>query len=116
MAQRATRPHTFLGIPNSWDCIAPVKDHTKTIQEDEHNTTVIQHGRTVGNSVDIGCDDNDPPRKAVDVIQLPGLTFRTKKKGAKKTHTFSYPTPHAQLNQFVFPARATAIGICDIAT
>lgn len=115
MAQRATKPHTFLGIPNSWDCIAPVKDHTKTIQQDEHHTTVIQQRLTVGNGVDIGCDDDDAPRKAVDVIQLP-LTFRTKDTRQRKTHTFSYPTPHAQLNQFVFPARATAIGICDIAT
>ncbi len=74
MAQIATRPHTFLGIPNSWDCIAPVKDHTKTTQQDEHDTTVIQKRRTVRNGVDIGCDDDDTPRKAVDVIQLP-LTF-----------------------------------------
>jgi hypothetical protein len=68
MAQRATRPQTFLGIPNSWDCIAPVKDHTKTIQQDEHDTTVIQQRRTVGKGVDIGCDDDDAPREAVDVI------------------------------------------------
>ena len=88
MAQRATRPHTFLGIPNSWDWIAPVKDHTYTVQQDEYDNTAIQQRRTVGKGVDIGCDDDDAPRKAVDVIQL-RRTFRTKSYStAEKTYLF----------------------------
>jgi hypothetical protein len=67
--------------------------------------------------VSLGCDDDDASREVVDV-NLTAADVQNKKScsTAGKTHTFSHPTPHAQLNQFVIPARTTAIGICDIAT
>ncbi len=62
-------------MSNSWDCIAPVKDHMYTIQQNEHDSsTVIQQRRTVSKGMDISRDDDDTSRKTVDVIQLP-LTF-----------------------------------------